>query len=162
MPGRQLQIYDKRAEVLRKRKVYWPEIWNQALAAKGLPPLDMKDRHASRVIRVELRAGKRALKDKFGITTFNDLRAKLPEAFQAMSEEIRLTCPTRDSNRSRWPTDPLYALAQVEIAKGLNPIAQTAEPDRVREIMIKDKITMLEKQAEGCTKSAKELKAIIS
>ncbi len=159
MPGRQMQIYDKRAEVLQKRKVQWPELWNAALAAQGLPQLDMSDPHTSRVWRVELRAGKRALKDKFGITTFNDLRAKLPAAFQAMSVEIRLTRPTKDSNRSRWPVDPLYALAQQEIAKGLNPIAETANPDRVREIMIKDKIAMLEKQAEGCIISAKILQA---
>lgn len=157
MPGRQLQIYDKRAEVLQKRKVQWPEIWNSALAAQGFPPLDMKDPHASRVWRVEFRAGKRALKDKFGITTFNDLRALLPDAFKQMSEEIRLTSPSGDGNRSRWPTAPLYDRAQAEIAKGLSPLACIAIPEKVRKIMILEKVAMLKKQALGCTRTAEHL-----
>ncbi|NRB19684.1 MAG: hypothetical protein HRU33_19530 [Rhodobacteraceae bacterium] len=41
---RQLGIYDKRAEVIQKKKMGWLTIWNAALAAKGKSPLDLHDR----------------------------------------------------------------------------------------------------------------------
>lgn len=42
-PGRQVIIYDKRAECIANRKVQWPEIWNANRKQAGHPPLDMSD-----------------------------------------------------------------------------------------------------------------------
>ncbi len=69
MPGRQVTIYDKRLEVTDKRKPIWWELWNANLNSEGLPPLDPKDRSESQIWRVEVRAGKRIMKDRWGITT---------------------------------------------------------------------------------------------
>jgi hypothetical protein len=41
MPGRQVIVYDKREEVLTKRKLEWPFIWDKTLTDLGHPPLDM-------------------------------------------------------------------------------------------------------------------------
>ena len=57
-PGRQVIVYDKRKEVLSKRTVEWPIIWNRNLEKMGLPELDLVDRAKSQVWRVELRMGK--------------------------------------------------------------------------------------------------------
>lgn len=37
MPNRQVIVYDKRKEVIARRKVHWWEIWNACLAHRGEP-----------------------------------------------------------------------------------------------------------------------------
>jgi hypothetical protein len=37
MPGRQLCLYDKRADSLLKRKLYWPAVWGLDLAEHRNP-----------------------------------------------------------------------------------------------------------------------------
>ena len=58
-PNREVVVYDKRAEVMATHKPFWWPIWDDALAAKGLPPLDINDRRASAVWRVELHGSER-------------------------------------------------------------------------------------------------------
>lgn len=50
-------MYDKRAEVIAKRKPEWWEIWNAELNLQGQPDLDSDDREASIIWSVEIRAG---------------------------------------------------------------------------------------------------------
>lgn len=64
-PGRQVVIYDKRAEIISKKKLYWFEIW-------GIDPRDT----SLTIHRVEIRAGKKELK-KFSITTWEDFETKI-------------------------------------------------------------------------------------
>jgi len=45
--NRQIAIYDKRAEVIQQNKLGWLTIWNAALKAKGMPPLDLNERGGS-------------------------------------------------------------------------------------------------------------------
>ncbi|PIE18123.1 MAG: hypothetical protein CSA65_05915, partial [Proteobacteria bacterium] len=65
-PGRQVTIYDKRAQVIAKRKPIWWDIWNANLAREGAPPLD-PDAKSSQVWRIEVRAFKSCLKDRWGV-----------------------------------------------------------------------------------------------
>jgi hypothetical protein len=73
MPRRQFIVYDKRSEVITQHKVHWWEIWNAGRRASCLPTLDPKDRIGSRVWRVELRAGKEHLKERWAISKWAEL-----------------------------------------------------------------------------------------
>ncbi len=111
-PQRQVVLYDKRAEVIATGKLFWWPIWDASLAAQGLPSMDRKDRAQSSVWRVEVRAYKRHLKDKWGVTTWGDLREKLPEILHYALCDVRYTEPTADTNRARWPDHPLWDIAR--------------------------------------------------
>jgi hypothetical protein len=58
MPGRQVIVYDKRAEIIAKRKLAWREIWDAGRAAHQLAPLIRNDPQTHAVWLVEIRAGK--------------------------------------------------------------------------------------------------------
>jgi hypothetical protein len=79
MPGRRVIVYDKREEVMKRRKHEWLLIWNANLEAAGLPPLDLADRDASTVWRVELRLGKDALRNRNNIRGWGSLHEHLQE-----------------------------------------------------------------------------------
>ena len=136
-PQRQVVLYDKRAEVIATRKPYWWPIWDAALAAQGLAPLDPTDRAKSAVWRVEIRAYKRHLKDKWGVTTWGDLREKLPEILHYSLCDVRYTHPTSDTNRARWPDHPLWSIAHDAFAQDMEDLASMAdraEIDRMIEL----------------------------
>ena len=69
MPGREVTVYDKRADLIAKGKPEWWTIYNDLRKADGKPVLDPTDRASSQIWRVEVRAGKDHLKDRWGITT---------------------------------------------------------------------------------------------
>ena len=77
-PNLQVSIYDKRADIIAKKKGYWVSIWNDALARRGLPLVDLKNRATSDVWRVEVRAFKLHLKKCWEVTTWAHLRDRLP------------------------------------------------------------------------------------
>ena len=126
-PGRQVVIYDKRAEVIAMQKPYWWPIWDAALAEQGLPPLDPKDRANSAVWRVELRLYKRHLKDKWRVSTWGDLRDKLPEMLHYTLCDIRYTQPSNDSNRARWPDHPIWGIAHDAFGRDMADLASMAD-----------------------------------
>ncbi len=63
-PNLQVSIYDKRADTIAKKKAYWVDIWNDALARRGLPLVDLSGRDTSEVWRVEVHAFKQHLKKR--------------------------------------------------------------------------------------------------
>lgn len=130
MPGRQAIVYDKTKEVAAKQKAEWPLIWNASLQKQGRSPLA----DGERVYRVELRAGKAYLKDKWGITTWADLDAKLGDLFQAAVVDIRLCMETNDPNRSRWPVHPLWEAVAAAVAGDLFEMCSGATPGVVKEV----------------------------
>ena len=119
MPGRQIIVYDKRAEVISKRKVAWFAIWDEARKRDGRPCLDYCEPSESRIWRVELRAGKKHLKDHWAIRTWEDLDARLGDVFSQAINAVRYTTPITDSNRSRWPTHPLWVRLKAALDDGL-------------------------------------------
>lgn len=104
MPGRQVIIYDKRREVIDRRKVHWWGIWYPGEEVT-------KELKARKVWRVEIRAGKRLLKDKWNVSTFEDLERLLPVILTETLEAIRLHADEQsDSNVTRQATHELWQL----------------------------------------------------
>tara|TARA_R110000868_G_scaffold409595_1_gene695400 strand:- start:6631 stop:7803 length:1173 start_codon:yes stop_codon:yes gene_type:complete len=134
MPFRQLNVYDKRADIIKKRKVEWWKIYNTNLQAMGKPSLDPKDPEQSRVWRFEFRVGKRHLKDRWNLRTWANLDNLLADVIRKLSEAIRYARPTLDSNRSRWPDDLLWAQVKDEIANDLAEMASGIEPGVIKDI----------------------------
>jgi hypothetical protein len=139
MPGRQVIVYDKREEVLKRRKHEWPLIWNENLRAAGLPLLDMSDRATSQVWRIELRLGKDALRNRKDIRGWGSLHEHLQAEMDKLASDVTLTVPTPDSNRSRWPLHPIWQVAQEATATRLFEHVGTVPPEAVREIDLREK-----------------------
>lgn len=134
MPGRQVIVYDKREEAMKRRKHEWPLIWNANLEAAGLPPLDLSDRAASQVWRVELRLGKDALRNRRDIRGWGSLHEHLLAEMDQLAQDVALTVPSPDSNRSRWPLHPIWPIMQEAVADRLFEHIDRVPPDVVREI----------------------------
>lgn len=102
MPGRQIIIYDKRRASIDKKQLYWFKVWG----------IDPKDK-AKSVWRVELRAGKKHLKDTWRLSTFADIEASIGDVFEKATDEIRyLAVNQTDSNVSRHTIHPIWTAAR--------------------------------------------------
>lgn len=124
MPGRQVIVYDKRAEAIAKHKTYWFEVWG---VDRGDPELE--------VWRVEVRAGKKHLKDAYNIRTLEDFEHSIGDVIANSLERIRYLAGLQtDSNVSRQALHPIWRSAQ-EVARD-NLIQQRSglTPDQVRAI----------------------------
>jgi hypothetical protein len=149
-PNRQVVLYDKRAEVIATGKPYWWPIWDSALAAQGLPPLDADDRAASSVWRIELRMFKRHLKDKWDVTTWGHLRERLPEILHYALSDVRFTIPNADTNRARWADQRLWTLAHEAFSGDMEDLQSMADSALVHDLIKAERDEMLAKQIAGC------------
>lgn len=159
-PNRQVVVYDKRAEVIATGKSFWWPIWDDALAAQGLPPLKPKDRAASAVWRLEIRAFKRHLKDKFKVTTWGHLRKKLPFILRKALRDVRLTLPQSDANRHRWPVHPLWALARDVFGQDMEDLHSMVDPAHIERLCFQDRDELLRNQIAGCLMSRAALHGV--
>ena len=139
MPGRQVIVYDKREEAMKRRKYEWPLIWNANLQAAGLGPINLSNRALSQVWRVELRLGKEALRNRKDIRGWGSLHEHLQAEMDQLAQDVTLTVPSTDSNRSRWPLHPLWPTTQEAVATRLFEHVGTVPPEAVREIDLKEK-----------------------
>ena len=115
MPGRQIIVYDKRREAIQKRKWHWFDCWG----------LDWKS-DKEPVWRVEVRAGKKHLKDHWRITTFADLEATIADLVTNAMARIRYLDPTSmDANVTRRTEHPLWARARSELLIHLGRLSMT-------------------------------------
>ena len=149
MPGRQVIVYDKRAEVIAKHKVGWWEIWNAARQRSGALPLDWENPAESRIWRVELRAGKRQLKDNWSLRTWVDLDNRLGDLFAATLDAIRYTQPTDDTNRSRWPDSALWTQVRHGVDADLFEMRNYASADLIKHVQLDAHDRLLENQMKG-------------
>jgi hypothetical protein len=82
-----------------------------------------------------LRAGKDHLKDRWGITTWEQRDNKLGNLFARAVSDIRYTVPsTTDGERFRWDNHPLWDAVGQMVAQDLSEMTCGAEPGVVREI----------------------------
>lgn len=153
MPGRQLAIYDKRKEVIDKHKVVWWEIWNSCCRDLSLLELDPKHRQSSQIWRIEFRAGKGHLKDRWQLRSWEDLSNKIGDVFQKAAEDIRLTEPMLDHNRSRWPNTSLWDLVTARLQRNLFEMSCGIEPGAAKEVTRKHHAELLQSQIIGLTAS---------
>lgn len=150
MPGRQIIFYSKRTDVMKKRKVEWWPIWNCSLADVGLAPLDPKDPTGSNVWRAEFRAGKKELKDRWKIRTWNDLYDRIGDVMRTLSDWATYRSPVRtDSNASRWPLDPIWKLAQDTVRDDLIDLTSGVDPEEIKRVIDAEYQRMLEGQIDG-------------
>lgn len=134
MPGRQVIVYDKRREVIDKQKPIWWEIWNANLHRLDLPLLDRKDRRSSQVWRVEARAGKRMLKDRWQIRTWEDFDRLFGDFANEALQKIRYCEPTEDTNRARWPNHKIWDLVRETMDEDLEELRSFVEPTKVKAV----------------------------
>lgn len=135
MPGRQVIIYNKRREVIDRRKVHWWKLWYPDEEVTE----EMTKRH---VWRVEVRAGKRHLKDNWKVTTFDELRQRLPGLLTETLEAIRLHADEQsDTNVSRQELHPLWQTVALHAEKPFG------ESDRVepRPVIVESQKAMQER-----------------
>lgn len=132
MPGRQVIVYDKRAEVIAKHKPGWKAIWDSKRKRDGASPLDYTDPKRSRVWRVEVRAGKKLLKDTWSIRTWEDLDRRIGDVFAQAIQKVRYAEPNVDTNRARWPEHQLWKEVRRIIASDLFKMRNFAEPSTVK------------------------------
>ena len=147
--NRQIAIYDKRVEVIQQHKAAWPTIWNAERAAQGQPPLDLKDPTTSQVWRFEMRLGSKQLRNRFAIKSWDDVHSMIGDAFEDASRRIRYCVPTSDSNRSRWPTHPLWRLVEDVIGNDLYQNCCGVLPSDVIEANRTEKMRELDRQLVG-------------
>lgn len=119
MPGRQVIIYNKRREVIDRRKVHWWSIWG------------IEDRKTP-VWRIEVRAGKRELKDRWKISTLESLEAMLPDILRGILTDIRLVQDEQtDSNVTRQALHPCWMMAQGAAERPLGEDLERPEPQPI-------------------------------
>lgn len=149
MPGRQLIVYDKRAEIIAKNKLWWSAIWNERRCSNGHSALKLEDPETSRVWRVELRAGKRHLKDDWNIRTWTDVLEKIGDLFATMLQSIRYTEPAKDANRSRWPDHALWVATKAAFEDELCVFRSGTTPEQIRLVEKQAYDLMLRRQMLG-------------
>jgi len=124
MPGRQVIVYDKRTEAIHKRNLHWFEKWG----------IDPKDK-SIQVWRVELRAGKKHLKQDYGLTTMQDLEDSICDLFKRMAQDIRyIAARQTDTNVTRAELHALWRAVNNGLADALAEHESGLLPGRILEI----------------------------
>lgn len=124
-PGRQIIVYDKRREAIERRKYFWFETW-------GINPKDK----TSEVWRVEIRAGKRELKDRYQIRKFDDIECQIGDVVKNALNEIRyLADQQSDSNVTRQALHPLWITAMLTVENDLAKFRSGVTPQRMANII---------------------------
>lgn len=120
-PGRQIIVYDKRREAIERQKPFWFDTWG---VDRDDPTLE--------VWRVEVRAGKKELKDKYRLRTFRDITNSIGDVLVNALQEVRyLADGQRDSNVTRQALHPLWREAQTTATRDLLAFRSGLTPDQV-------------------------------
>lgn len=139
MPGRQIIAYDKKTASIEKRELFWFDLWN---VPKDTPDLE--------IMRVELRAGKSELKNKWQIRTFEDVENAIGDVFERLTADIRYLAPQQsDSNVSRQTSDPLWTLVRAHLSQNLFDLRSGLTPDQVREMKREEALRTYQKLILG-------------
>lgn len=160
MPGRQVIVYDKRAEIIARHKWAWFDIWNANLAKSDLPTIDFSNPSNSRIWRVELRAGKSHLKDGWNIRTWRDLDERLGDLLEFAANSIRYAEPSCDSNRSRWPLTLLWELVLKQLEEDLFEMRNFAPPNTIKRVQREAHARLLERQSLGLLVTCAAIKGV--
>lgn len=123
-PGRQIIVYDKRREAIERQKYHWFEAWG----------IDRHDKNAE-VWRLEVRAGKNELKDKYQIRRFADIEASIGDVIvNALSDVRYLNDLQGDSNVTRQGLHPIWHAAQETASRDLTEFRSGLTPGQIIEI----------------------------
>ena len=122
MPGRQIVVYDKTRDSRVKRKGEWFKAW-------GLDPADKE----ARVWRVELRAGKKHLREHWGLRTLKQVQEAVGDMFAEALCKVRY-CLRDDPRPARRSNHPLWNQALACVQRGLAECFVGLAPGVVREV----------------------------
>lgn len=123
-PGRQIIVYDKRREAISRQKKFWFKAW-------GIDPADP----SIEVWRVEIRAGKKELKDRWQIRRFEDLDSGIGDVcLHALAEVRYLADRQTDSNVTRQQLHPLWHAARKTLMLHLSEYRSGLLPGQIVEI----------------------------
>jgi len=142
--GLQVQVYDKGAEIQEASgKTWMVDLWRQ----QGYEP--PKEGPIRDVWRLEVRFGGDWLKQR-NIRTLAAFMENLPELLTEALYRNRLTVPSGDSNRARWPLHPLWAAALHGLPKGLDMVPLGRVVTRRRDALYE----RMARQVAGSVRSA--------
>ena len=158
--NRQVILYDKTSEIIASSKAYWWEIWEHALRMKhgqGKPASEALrygtlrgNIGANRIWRVEVRAGKDLLKDRWNIRTWADLYARFGDVIREAFEVVRYCAPSSgDTNRARWPVHELWSLAREVLNEDLFEMFEGTDPNPLKEVHRADHIALIYRNVLG-------------
>jgi hypothetical protein len=124
MPGRQIIVYDKRREAIAQRKLFWFTVWD----------IDRND-PAAEVYRVEVRAGKNELKERWDIRAFDDADRAMGDVVRHALNEVRYVAASQsDSNVTRQCLDPLWQAMIDQVERGLFDFRSGLLPSHIKEV----------------------------
>ena len=125
MPGRQVIIYNKRKAAIEKQTPFWFKVWN----------IDPKDT-SKHVWRVEFRAGKKELKDKYNLRSFKDFEDSIGDVFCNTAEKVRyIDNGNVVSNISRAQQHPLWLAVTNTLERNLFEYRSGLLPSHLKEII---------------------------
>ncbi|MEH6476824.1 MAG: hypothetical protein V7727_14125 [Sneathiella sp.] len=132
--NRQLIIYDKRREIIQNNKPGWIEIWNTRRTLEGKPAIDVKDKINNLIWRFEIRMGSKQLRNRWEIRGWEGLEARIGDAVDEFTQKFRYAQPNGDTNRSRWPTHPIWTIMKNEMNDFFQGKRNFAEPSSVKTV----------------------------
>lgn len=136
MPGRQVTVYNKTREVEVKKKGWWWDVW-------GLPK-------GTQVYRLEVRIGKKAMKERLGITTWQEFEDGINEAIAATLQSVRMRDPESvETNISRTGYHPMWQAALQLVRERFKDVWAGCEPVRILRHLRKQQVEVLEQQIKG-------------
>lgn len=137
MPGRQVQVYNKRAEQRAKRSQRWFAVW-------GFRPDDCPN-----IWRVEIRAGKNYLR-AWNVTTFEDVRDCVGDLARDCFSSVRYLQNPEARNLSRdGITHPFWELARKRMMLATADSVSGIVRGRIVEMRQEDAIEMYDAQVIG-------------
>ena len=124
MPGRQVIIYNKRKAAIEKQTPFWFKVWN----------VDPKDT-TKHVWRVEFRAGKKELKDKYNLRTFKDFEDSIGDVFVNAAEKVRYINDGKPvPNISRANLHPLWEATTRVLQQNMLDYRSGLLPQQLKEV----------------------------
>lgn len=139
MPGRQVIIYNKRKAAIEKQTPFWFKVWD----------IDPKDT-TKHVWRVEFRAGKKELKDKYNLRSFKDFEDSIGDVFVNTAEKVRYINDGQAlSNVSRSLPHPLWEAVTTTLERNLFEYRSGLLPGQVREVIREHQEEVYWQQIQG-------------
>jgi hypothetical protein len=124
MPGRQIIVYDKRREAIERQKLFWFPVW-------GIARSDTN----SQIWRVEVRAGKKELKDRWNLRQYADVTAAIGDLCLQALHDVRYTADVQsDTNVTRQRLHALWEAALVVCGYKLAEFRSGLLPGQIVEI----------------------------
>ncbi len=145
----QVAVYDKLLEISHSNKTYMKLLWNERRTQLGYHPIAFDQIGSKRVLRTECRWARDHLRKSYGVRTIDHLVEKLPIMVADTLDDVRMIVPTRDQNRSRWPTHPFWQRVRDELLEELINLEPLGLEDEMAEMSLAERLNRMMKQAFG-------------